>query len=179
MTIEILLRTDRSIAGATRVVLDKMLGGGFENIDGPEDARIEVDCLNGETGEEWGFVAPETSAMEAVSRIREAPTTVRVKVGLRSGHVILFPGFVTLLRPEDDFEEYSEDPRAKHIIQREAFELGRTFAAKELIVAGDAASDFLGTDATTWEGLKEVLAEEEVPHRVLEVPPKAPPAAAT
>jgi hypothetical protein len=176
MTIEILLRTDRSIAGATRAVLDRMTGGGFENIDAPEDGVIEVDCLNGETGEEWGFLAPETSAMDAFSRIKDAPTTVRVKVSLRSGHIILFPGFVALSRPEDDYDEYAEDPRARHIIQREAFELGRSFAAKELIVAGDAATDFLGTEATTWDGLKAVLEEEEVPHRVLAVPPKTPPA---
>jgi hypothetical protein len=174
MTIEILLRTDRSIAGATRAVLDKMVGTGWENIDGPEDGRVEVDCLNGETGEEWGFEAPQTSAMEAFTQIKDAPTTVRVKVGLRRGHLILFPGFVALSRPDDDYDEYCEDPRAKAIIQREAFELGRAFAAKELIIAGDAATDFLGTEATTWDGLKEVLLEEEVPHRVIAVPPKPP-----
>jgi hypothetical protein len=175
MTIEILLRTDRSIAGATRAVLDKMLGTGWENIDAPEDGRVEVDCLNGETGEEWGFESPQVTAMDAFTRIKDAPTTVRVKVGLRSGHLILFPGFVALSRPEDDFDEYAEDPRAKAIIQREAFELGRAFAAKELIIAGDAATDFLGTDATTWDGLKQVLKDEEVPHRVLAVPPKPSP----
>ena len=41
------------------------------------------------------------------------------------------------------------------------------------LVAGDAASDFLGTEATHWEALKEVLEEEDVPHEVISIP--APP----
>jgi hypothetical protein len=177
MTIEILLTTERSIAGATRLVLDKMLGQGFETIDGPEDGRVEVDCLNGETGEEWGFVAPDVSAMEAFTKIKEAPSTVRVKVGLRAGHVLLYPGFVALSRPEADYEEYEEDPRAKQIVHREVLELARTFGAKEVLVVGDAATDFLGNDATTWDGLKEVLEDEEVPHRLVRPATTKPPAA--
>src|SRR5262249_50159719 len=86
MGIEILLTTQRSLAAATRSLLDRLTGPGFENIDAPEDGRVEVDCLDGESGEEWGLVAPETSAMETFTKIKEATTTVRVKIGLRSGH---------------------------------------------------------------------------------------------
>lgn len=176
MGIEILMTTQRSIAAATRSLLDKLIAAGLENVDPPEEGRIEVDCLNGETGEEWGFVAPETSAMDAFTKIKEATSTVRVKIGLRMGHFILYPGFVVLSRPENDFDEFDEDPRAKQIVLREAFELGRLMGAREVLVAGDAASDFLGEDATDWEGLKTILEEEDVPHKVIPVPPKAPPA---
>ena len=172
MAIEILLHTERSLAAALRMVLDRMLGTGFENIDAPEDGRIEVDCLDGDTGEEWGFAAPETSAMAAFAKVKDRPTTVRLMVRLRTGHLMLYPGFVVLSRPEDDFEAFEADPRAKQIILREAFELGRTFGTREVIVAGDAASDFLGTEATSWEGLKEVLEEEAIPHTLLPVPAK-------
>ena len=54
-----------------------------------------------------------------------------------------------LCRP-DEYEDFENDPRARQIVGREALELARAFAAKELIVAGDAASDFLGTEANTW-----------------------------
>lgn len=172
MAIESLLPTNRSLAAATRVVLDRMAGTGFENIDSPEDGRIEVDCLDGDSGEEWGFATPEISSMDAFLKIKERATTVRVMIKLRSGHVILFPGFVVLSRPEDDYEAFEEDPRAKQIILREAYELGRTFGANEVVVAGDAASDFLGTEATSWQGLKDVLEEEDIPHTVLPVPAK-------
>ena len=170
MAIETLLPTERSLAGATRTILDRLLGAGYENIDAPEDKRIEIDCLDGESGEEWGVVAPETTAMALFTRIQETPTTVRVKLGLRSGHIILFPGFVVLSRPGDDFEAFEDDPRAQAILLREGYELARHLGATELIVAGDAASDFIGTDATTWVGLKDVLEEEEIPHRLQPVP---------
>jgi hypothetical protein len=174
MGIEILLTTSRSLAASTRSMLDKLVAGGFEYVDPPEDGRIEVDCLDGESGEEWGFVAPETSAMEAFSRIKERATTVRVKVSLRSGHLILFPGFVVLSRPDDEYDDFVEDPRAKAIILREAIELGRYASAKEVLVAGDAASDFLGEEATTWDELRAVLSEEDVPHSVVPVGAKPP-----
>ncbi len=170
MGIEILLQTDRSLAGATRSVLDRLLGAGFENVDPPEDGRVELDCLDGESGEEWGLVAPETSAQDAFGRIKSAKSTVRVKVGLRTGQFILFPGFVVLSRPEDEYDDFEADPRARQIILREALEVARHFSAREIVVAGDAASDFIGTDATTWPALKEVLVEEDIPHRVLAVP---------
>ncbi len=169
MAIETLLSTERSLAGATRLVLDRALGQGFENIDSPEDGRIEMDCLDGETGDEWGMATPEVTPMEAFTRIKEKPTTVRVRMCLRTGCFLLFPGFVVLQRPEDDYDAFEEDPRARQIILREAMEVGRQFGAREVVIAGDAASDFLGTETTTWEGLKEVLAEEEIPHRVLPV----------
>jgi hypothetical protein len=170
MAIEILLHTERSLASATRLVLDRMTGAGFENIDAPEDGRVEVDCLDGESGEEWGLVAPETSPMDAFLRIKERETTVRVTVKLRSGHILLFPGFVVLSRPEEDFEDFTNDPRARQILLREGFELARAFGAREIVLAGDAASDFLGTEATSWEGLKDVLGEEEIEHTLLPVP---------
>lgn len=174
MGIEILLTTSRSLAASTRAMLDKLAQAGFENVDPPEDGRIEVDCLDGESGEEWGFLAPETSAMDAFTKIKEKPTTVRVKIGLRLGHLILFPGFVVLSRPDDEYGDFEEDPRARHIILREALELGRHSGAKEVLVAGDAASDFLGEDATTWDELREVLSAEEIPHSVVPVTAKAP-----
>jgi hypothetical protein len=174
MGIEILLTTQRSLAAATRSLLDRLTGPGFENIDAPEDGRVEVDCLDGESGEEWGVVAPEVSAMEAFSKIKEAATTVRVKIGLRRGHFILFPGFIVLSRPDDEYEDFEEDPRARSIFLREAFELARHVTAKEVLIAGDAASDFLGEDATSWDELKAVLLEEEVPHKRGTVPAKPP-----
>lgn len=170
MPIETLLHTERSLAAATRMILDRMTGKGYEFIDAPEDGRIEIDCLNGETDVEWGVVAPELSAMDVFLKIKEETKTVRVKIRLRSGHLILFPGFIVLSRPEDEFDDFEEDPRAKQIILREAFELGRHFGTRELIIAGDAGSDFLGTEATTWLGLKEVLEEEDIQHVLLPVP---------
>ena len=173
MGIEILLTTSRSLAASTRSMLDKLVSSGFENVDPPEDGRIEVDCLDGESGEEWGFVAPETTAQEAFGKIKEKPTTVRAKVSLRSGHLILFPGFVVLSRPDDEYDDFEEDLRAQHIILREAMEIGRYVGVKEVLIAGDAASDFLGEEATTWSELLEVLSEEEVPHKVVTVSSKA------
>ena len=173
MAIETLIHTERSLSAATRVALDRLLGAGFETIDAPEDGRLEVDCLDGDTGEEWGVVAPPATAMEVFQQIKERPTTVRVSIKLEHGHVLLYPGFVALSRPEADYEAFEEDDRAKQIALREAFELSRTFGAREVLLAGDAATDFLGTEATSWEGLKDVLEEESIPHTVLPVPPKA------
>src|SRR5512144_808089 len=51
VAIETLLHTDRSLAAATRLVLDKLQGKSLENVDGPDDGRIEVDCLDGDTGD--------------------------------------------------------------------------------------------------------------------------------
>jgi hypothetical protein len=175
MAIESLVPTDRSLAAATRLVLDRLAVAGFENIDPPEDGRLEVDCLDGDTSEEWGLVVPESTPMAAFLKIKERATTVRVVVRLRLGHFYLYPGFVVLSRPPDEFEDFQNDPRARQIVLREAFELARAFGAREVVVAGDAASDFLGNEASTWSGLKEVLEEEEVPHEVLLVPrPGAP-----
>lgn len=171
MAIETLLHTERSLAAATRVVLDRLLGAGFQNVDGPLDGRVEIDCLDGDTGEEWGLVAPPVTAMEAFAKIKEKPTTVRVSVRLAHGHLLLFPGFVALSRPAADYEEFEEDNRAKQIALREAFEVARLFHAREVLLVGDAATDFLGTEATSWEGLKEVLEEEGLPHTLLPVPP--------
>ena len=40
-----------------------------------------------------------------------------------------------------------------------------------MLIAGDAASDFLGSEATEWDGLKDVLEEEEILHQVVVLPP--------
>ena len=78
-------------------------------------------------------------------------------------------GFVVLCRP-DDYDEFRADPRARQIIGRESLELAHAFGAPEVLIAGDAATDFLGTEATDWAGLKEVLAEEEIPHQLVQIP---------
>jgi hypothetical protein len=169
MAIETLLHTDRSLAGSLRSILDRLMGPGFENVDAPEEGRIEIDCLDGETGDEWGMASPEVSAMDAFSKLKEKANTVRVRVSLRTGCFLLFPGFVVLQRPDDDYDDFEEDPRARQIILREAMEVGRHFGAREVMVAGDAASDFLGTETTSWDGLKEVLEAEDIQHLVLPV----------
>jgi hypothetical protein len=170
MAIETLFPTERSLASATRLVLDRLTGAAFENIDPPEDGRIEVDCLDGESGDEWGLVVPEASPMDAFLKIKEKETTVRVTVKLRTGQILLFPGFVVLSRTEEDFEDFTSDPRARQILLRESFELARAFGAREVVLAGDAPSDFLGTEATSWQGLKDVLEEEEMEHTIVPVP---------
>jgi hypothetical protein len=166
--IEILIPTTRTLGGATRAVLEALVGRGFHNIDAPEGA-LEVEIMNVE-GEEWAKHVPDDLPPEEVGEaIKADRTIVRVRVGLRHGCFLLFPGFVVLSRP-DEYEQFRSDPRARHIIGREALELARAFQAKELIVAGDAATDFLGTEATTWEDLKEIVEEEEIPHHVIEIP---------
>ena len=152
VTIEILVPTTRTLGGATRAILETLLGTGFQNID-PPDGSIEVEMMNVE-GEEWAKHVPDdVSAADLGEQIKADRTLVRVRIVLRLGHFLLFPGFVVLCRP-DPYEEFLEDPRARQIIGREALELARAFNAPELVVAGDAASDFLGTEATTWDGLR-------------------------
>ena len=136
---------------------------------GPADV-LEVEMMNAD-GEEWAQNVPEeASAAEIGEQIKADREIVRVRIGLRLGNFLLFPGFCVLCRP-DEYEAFESDPRAKQVVGREALELARAFGAGELIVAGDAASDFLGTEATTWEQLLDVLEEEEIPHRRIQIPP--------
>ena len=153
-----------------RAVLDQILRAGFQNIDPPESSAVLVELMNVES-EEWAKRVPEElSTDELAKSIKADRTVVRVRLELRLGHFLLFPGFVILCRP-DDYEGYASDPRARQIIGREALELAQAFAAPELIVAGDAASDFLGTETTDWDELKDVLNEEQVPNQVIVLPP--------
>lgn len=171
MALEIHVSTQgRSLGGTVRLVLEALIGKGFQYIDPPESGVLEVELMNVD-GEEWAKSVPEElSAAELGDQVKANREIVRVRVGLRLGFVLLFPGFCVLCRP-DEFEDFEKDPRARQIIGREALELARAFGAPELIVAGDAASDFLGTEATTWDQLKDVLEEEEIPHRRIELPP--------
>jgi hypothetical protein len=169
MVIEILVPTTRTLGGATRAIAEQLLGPGFLNIDAPEGESIEVELTNVDM-EEWGrFLPDDLGAAELGDAIRDDKEIVRVRIPLRLGHFLLFPGFVVLCRP-DDYEEFTADPRARQIIGRESLELATAFGASELVVAGDAATDFLGTEATDWEGLKTVLVEEDIPHLVVEIP---------
>lgn len=169
MAIEILVPTTRTLASVTRALLEQLLGPGFANIDRPDTEYLLVEMTNVE-GEEWPRRVPEEATVADLAEAIKADRQIlRVRVELRLGYFLLFPGFVVLCRP-DDYEDFEGDPRARQIIGRESLELARAFLAPELIVAGDAASDFLGTEATTWEGLKDVLEEEEVPHRVIVLP---------
>lgn len=169
VAIEILIPTPRTLGGATRAVIEQLLGPGFVNIDAPSDAALEVELTNVDM-EEWGEFVPEDIApAELGEKIRSDKEILRVRVPLRLGHFLLFPGFVVLCRP-DEYEEFIGDPRARQIIGRESLELAHAFGAPELIVAGDAATDFLGTEATDWESLKEVLVEEEIEHQLVEIP---------
>jgi hypothetical protein len=168
--IEILLPTARTLGGSVRAVLEQLLGPGFQNIDPPEGVPLEVELMNVD-GEEWAKSVPgDTSPADLGDAIKANREIVRVRIGLRLGCFLLYPGFVVLSRP-DEYEEFERDPRARQIIGREALELARAFGSQELVVAGDAATDFLGTEATTWEGLKDVLEEEEIPHKLIEIPP--------
>jgi hypothetical protein len=166
MTLQILVPTTRTLGGAARAVLEQLTGTGFVNIDRPETPDVEVELMNVE-GEEWARQVPSDVSPEDLGQtLKDDRTILRVRVALRLGSFLLFPGFVILERP-DDYEDYMSDPRERQIIGREALELAGAFQAAELIVCGDIASDFLGTEATTWDGLKEVLEEEEVEHEVL------------
>ena len=150
--IEILLPTTRTLAGATRAVLEQLEG--MTNVD----------------GEEWPKRVPEEiSTLELTDVIKADREVVRIRIHVRIGSFLLFPGFVILCRP-DDYGDFESDPRARQILGREALELAQAFVSPELIVAGDAASDFLGTEVTTWEGLKDLLVEEDVPHTVIQIP---------
>lgn len=170
MAIEILVPTTRTLGGAARALLEQMLGAGFQNIDPPESRAIQVEIMNVE-GEEWAKRVPEElSPTDLAEAIRGDRNIVRVRIDLRLGSFLLFPGFVILCRP-DEFDDFVTDPRARQIIGRESLELARAFAAPELIIAGDAASDFLGTETTDWDELKDLLEEEEVAHEVVVIPP--------
>jgi hypothetical protein len=168
--IEILLPTARTLGGCTRAVLEALLGQGFQNIDPPEEKSIEVEVMNVD-GEEYGKTVPDdVSAADLGEEVKANREIVRVRIPLRIGCFLLFPGFVVLSRP-DEYEAFESDPRARQIIGREALELARAFGSRELLVAGDAATDFLGTEANNWEQLKDVVEEEEIPHRLVQVPP--------
>ncbi len=169
MAIEVLIPTTRTLGGATRAVAEQLLGPGFLNIDAPEGESIEVELTNVEM-EEWGkFVPDETTPADLGDEIKGNKEILRVRIPLRIGHFLLFPGFVVLCRP-DDYEEFTTDPRARQIIGRESLELANAFTAPEILIAGDAATDFLGTEATDWEGLKQVLEEEEIAHELIVIP---------
>ncbi|MGE0192010.1 MAG: hypothetical protein AB7T63_08195 [Planctomycetota bacterium] len=169
MAIEILIPTTRTLGGAARVLLQQLQVKGFQNIDPPESPNLEVEVMNVD-GESTPRMVPEDiSAEDLGEEIKANRELVCVRIPLRLGHFLLFPRFVVLCRP-DDYDDFVNDPRARQIIGREALELAHSFQSPELIVCGDAASDFLGTEATTWEELKDVLDEEEVPHRIIELP---------
>ena len=167
--IEILIPTTRTLGGAARAIVDQLLGPGFMNIDNPETNALEVELMNVDM-EEWAHTVPDEIEPAALAqKIKDDKHIVRVRIPLRIGNFLLFPGFVVLCRP-DDYEEFSEDPRARQIIGRESLELAHAFQAPEIVIAGDAATDFLGTEATDWEGLKTVLEEEEIEHEVVRIP---------
>lgn len=169
MAIEILIPTTRTLGGAARVLLQQLQTKGFQNIDPPESANLEVEVMNVDGESSPRMVPEDISAEDLGEEIKANRELVCVRIPLRLGHFLLFPRFVVLCRP-DDYDDFVNDPRARQIIGREALELAHSFQSPELIVCGDAASDFLGTEATTWEELKDVLDEEEVPHRMIELP---------
>lgn len=169
MSIEILIPTTRTLGGATRAITEALLGPGFLNIDAPETDSIEVELTNVDM-EEWGKFLPDDISPAALGEeIKANKEIVRVRIPLRLGHFLLFPRFVVLCRT-DEYAEFKTDPRARQVIGRECLELAAAFGAPELIVAGDAATDFLGTEATSWDGLKVVLNEEEIPHQFVQIP---------
>lgn len=169
MSIEILIQTTRTLGGATQAILEQLLGPGFMNIDAPEADAFEVELTNVEA-EEWGELVPEAiSPADLREKIKGDREILRVRVPLRLGHFLLFPGFVALCRP-DSYEDFLADPRARQIVGRESLELANAFVAPEILICGDAATDFLGTEATTWDELKDVLREEEIEHQVITIP---------
>jgi hypothetical protein len=174
VAIEILVPCSRTLGGAARAILEQLLGPGFLNIDPVETEAFEVEVTNVDMEEKGRLVPEEVSPADLAEELKRDREIVRLRIPLRLGHFLLFPGFVVLCRP-DDFEDYTRDPRQRQIVGREALELARAFGADELIVAGDAATDFLGTEASDWEGLKEVLEEEEIPHQLIRIPKGAPP----
>jgi hypothetical protein len=175
MAIEILVPAGgRTLGGATRAVLEALLSKGFQNIDPPDSGVLEVELRNVDDEEHARSVPDEFSPTDIADEIKADKEILRVRIGLRLGCFLLYPGFCVLSRP-DDYDAFESDPRARQVIGREALELARAFAARELIVCGDAASDFLGTEATTWEQLRDVLEEEEIPHKRIEIPAPKPP----
>lgn len=169
VAIEILVPTTRTLGGAARAILEQLLGPGFQNIDRPESEDIRVEMMNVDHEETAVFVPGDKGAAELGEEIKGNRELVRVRIELRLGNFLLFPRFVILQRP-DDYEAFLTDARARQIIGRESLELARAFQAPEVLVAGDAASDFLGEDATDWASLKDVLEAEEVPHNVVTIP---------
>ena len=120
--------------------------------------------------EAWPQRVPTEVSIEALGdKIKADKEIVRTKIPLRTGNFTLFPGFVILCR-HDEYEAFEEDPRARQIIGRESLELAQAFSAPEIIVCGDAASDFIGHDANDWQSLKDVLHDEELPHTVVPIP---------
>ena len=169
MPIEILVPTTRTLGGATQAVVEQLLGPGFHNIDAPETDAFEVELTNVDA-EEWGELVPESiSPQDLGDKIKGDREILRVRVPLRLGHFLLFPGFIALCRP-DDYQEFVNDPRARQIVGRESLELANAFLSPEILICGDAATDFLGTEATTWDELKEVLVEEAIDHQVIAIP---------
>jgi hypothetical protein len=174
MTIEILVPTGgRTLGGATRAVIETLLSRGFQNIDPPESGVLEVELRNVDEEEHARSVPDEVTPADLGEEIKANREILRVRVGLRLGCFLLYPGFCVLSRP-DEYEAFEDDPRARQIIGREALELARAFGARELLVCGDAASDFLGTEATTWDQLCEVIQEEDVPHKRIQIPAPKP-----
>lgn len=169
MPIEILVPTTRTLGGATRAILETLMGPGFLNIDAPEGDEIEVELMNIDVTS-WPKVVPTDISTEDLGEsIKADKNIVRAKIPLRLGYFLLFPKFVILCRP-DEYEAFASDPRARQIIGRESLELAQAFDAPEVIVCGDAASDFLGRDASKWDELKTVLEDEEIPHQVVAIP---------
>ena len=100
-------------------LLEALLTKGFQNIDPPESGVLEVELMNVD-GEEWAKSVPEeASAQEIGEQIKANREIVRVRIGLRLGNFLLFPGFCVLCRP-DQYEDFEKDPRARHIVGREA-----------------------------------------------------------
>lgn len=169
MAIEILLPTTRTLGGATRALLEALTGPGFVNIDGPESKEIEVELMNLDM-EAWPKQVPtEVSPADLGDLIKADKEIVRTKIPLRIGNFTLFPRFVILCR-HDEYEAFEADPRARQIIGRESLELAQAFGAPEIVICGDAASDFIGHEVTDWDTLKEILAAEEIPHAIVPIP---------
>lgn len=169
MSIEILIPTTRTLGGATRALLEVIMGPGFQNIDAPETDEIEVELMNVEM-EAWPKRVPtDISAEDLGESLKGDKSIVRTKIPLRTGNFTLFPGFVILCR-HDEYEAFEEDLRARQIIGRESLELAQAFNAPEVIICGDAASDFIGHEANDWQSLKEILEDEDLPHQVVTIP---------
>lgn len=169
MAIEILLPTTRTLGGATRALLEVLTTVGFQNIDAAEGDDIEVELMRVDMEAFSRRVPSETSPADLGDEIKADREIVRTKIPLRVGNFTLFPGFVILCRL-DDYDAFQEDPRARQILGRESLELAQAFNSAEIILCGDAASDFIGHDANDWASLKQVLEDEESPHTVIRIP---------
>ena len=70
VAIEILVPTPRTLAGATRAVVEQLMGPGFANIDSPSESSFEVELTNVDM-KEWGeFVPEDTSPAELGEKIK-------------------------------------------------------------------------------------------------------------